>query len=103
MSSTRLPLMKAVTSLSQVIHSDALLSGLPSFGRWIATRNPTVWFSLPVPTQSQWATGSAAGSTIGVRFDISMYAAIKAEARVRRRADDRPRANGGFLQIAFTF
>jgi hypothetical protein len=43
------------------------------------------------------------GSTIGVRFDISMYAAIKAEARVRRRADDRPRANGGFLQIAFTF
>jgi hypothetical protein len=43
------------------------------------------------------------GSTIGVRFDISMYAAIKAEARVRRRAEDRPRANGGFLQIAFTF
>ena len=43
------------------------------------------------------------GSTIGVRFDISMYAAIKAEARVRRRADDRPRSNGGFLQIAFTF
>jgi hypothetical protein len=32
-----------------------------------------------------------------------MYAAIKTEVRVRRRADDRPRANGGFLQIAFTF
>ena len=43
------------------------------------------------------------GSTIGVRYDISMYAAIKAEARLRRRADNQPRANGGFLQIAFTF
>jgi hypothetical protein len=43
------------------------------------------------------------GSTIGVRYDISMYAAIKTEFRVRRRADDRPRNKGGFLQIAFTF
>ena len=43
------------------------------------------------------------GSTIGVRYDISMYAAIKTEVRVRRRAADRPRENGAFLQIAFTF
>jgi hypothetical protein len=43
------------------------------------------------------------GSTIGVRYDISMYAAIKTEVRVRRRAADQPRTNGAFLQIAFTF
>jgi len=43
------------------------------------------------------------GSTLGVRYDISTYAAIKSEARFRRRAADQPRANGWFLQIAFTF
>jgi hypothetical protein len=43
------------------------------------------------------------GSTFGVRYDISMYAAIKTELRVRRRAADRARTNGGFLQVAFTF
>jgi len=43
------------------------------------------------------------GSTIGVRYDISMYAAIKTEVRVRRRAADQPRTNGAFLQISFTF
>jgi hypothetical protein len=43
------------------------------------------------------------GSTLGVRFDISTYVAIKGELRVRRRLSDRPRTKGGFFQIAFTF
>ncbi len=43
------------------------------------------------------------GSTFGVRYDISTYAAIKVEARTRRRAANLPRNNGAFLQIAFTF
>jgi hypothetical protein len=43
------------------------------------------------------------GSTIGVRYDISMYAAVKTEVRVKRRAADQARTNGGFLQVAFTF
>ena len=43
------------------------------------------------------------GSTIGVRYDISTYAAIKTEGRFRRRVADQPRTNGVFLQIAFTF
>jgi len=43
------------------------------------------------------------GSTIGVRYDVSTYAAIKTEVRTRRRASDQPLANGWFLQIAFTF
>jgi hypothetical protein len=43
------------------------------------------------------------GSTFGIRYDITTYAAIKTEARIRSRAADQPRTNGGFLQIAFTF
>jgi len=43
------------------------------------------------------------GSTIGVRYDISSYAAIKTEARTKERASNQPRTNGWFLQIAFTF
>ncbi len=43
------------------------------------------------------------GSTVGVRYDISTFAAIKSEARVRRRVSDQPRTNGWFLQISFTF
>ena len=43
------------------------------------------------------------GTTIGVRYDISTYAAIKTEARARRRVEGQPSANGWFLQICFTF
>ena len=43
------------------------------------------------------------GSTAGIRFDISTYAAIKSEGRFRKRASGRPNTNGWFLQIAFTF
>ena len=43
------------------------------------------------------------GSTFGVRYDISSYAAIKTEGRIRRRDSGQPRANGWFAQVAFTF
>jgi hypothetical protein len=43
------------------------------------------------------------GSTVGVRYDASTFAAIKVEARFRRRTSDQPRTNGAFAQIAFTF
>jgi hypothetical protein len=43
------------------------------------------------------------GSTIGIRYDLSTYAAVKAEARIRRRTADAERTNGAFLQICFTF
>jgi hypothetical protein len=43
------------------------------------------------------------GSTVGVRYDISTYVAVKTEARIRRRAADQERTNGWFLQICFTF
>jgi len=43
------------------------------------------------------------GSTLGVRYDISTYAAIKTEARLRRRVSSQPRMNGWFFQVSFTF
>ncbi len=43
------------------------------------------------------------GSTLGVRYDISNYAAVKSEVRARRRVEHQPRNNGWFLQICFTF
>jgi hypothetical protein len=43
------------------------------------------------------------GATFGVRYDISTYAAIKGEGRIRSRAADVPHTNGFFLQVAFTF
>ena len=43
------------------------------------------------------------GSTLGVRYDISTYAAIKTEARLRQRVSGQPRSNGWFFQVSFTF
>jgi hypothetical protein len=43
------------------------------------------------------------GSTFGVRFDASTYAAIKTEGRIRSRAETQPNTNGWFVQICFTF
>lgn len=42
-------------------------------------------------------------SIAGVRWDVSMNAAFKAEYRALRRLDDAPRTHGAFFQIAFTF
>ncbi|HEV8523574.1 MAG TPA: hypothetical protein VGQ71_03665, partial [Terriglobales bacterium] len=43
------------------------------------------------------------GSTIGVRYDISGFAAMKGEYRNTRRQAGEPRVNGLFLQTSFTF
>jgi hypothetical protein len=42
------------------------------------------------------------GSTVGIRYDITSFAAIKLEYRNQRRPGQ-PRVNGGFVQTAFTF
>ena len=44
-----------------------------------------------------------AGSVVGLRYDISSFAAIKAEYRNQRRLPGQPRVNAGFLQTSFTF
>jgi Phosphate-selective porin O and P len=43
------------------------------------------------------------GSTFGVRYDITNYAAFKGEYRNMRHGVDEPRVNGAFFQTAFTF
>lgn len=48
------------------------------------------------------AVPSLAGSTIGVRYDISSFAALKLEYRNQRRPGE-PRVNGAFAQTSFTF
>jgi hypothetical protein len=42
-------------------------------------------------------------SVLGVRYDISRFAAIKAEYRNSRLTPGEPRVDGAFLQTAFTF
>ncbi len=44
-----------------------------------------------------------AGSAVGLRYDISNFASIKAEYRNQRRVPGLPRVNGAFLQTSFTF
>jgi hypothetical protein len=43
------------------------------------------------------------GSTLGMRYDVSTYAAVKTEYRTWRRSAVLPRNSGGFFQICFTF
>lgn len=45
---------------------------------------------------------SLAGSVLGVRYDISSFAALKFEYRNQRRPG-LPRVNAGFIQTSFTF
>src|SRR5437868_9576330 len=42
------------------------------------------------------------GSTVGVRYDITNYAAVKGEYRNQRAGVDEPRVNGASFQTAFT-
>jgi hypothetical protein len=43
------------------------------------------------------------GSTLGIRYDISNFAAFKSEYRNFRRLATEPRVNGVFFQTSFTF
>jgi hypothetical protein len=43
------------------------------------------------------------GVTAGVRYDLSMHAAVKGEYRTWTRGEGSRRNHGGFLQVCFTF
>ena len=43
------------------------------------------------------------GSLVGVRYDITNYAAFKGEYRNFRQGAGKPRVGGAFFQTAFTF
>ncbi len=59
---------------------------------------------IHIPAADPVFTGvpSLAGSVVGLRYDITSFAAIKAEYRNQRRPG-LPRINGAFLQTSFTF
>jgi len=57
-----------------------------------------VWDFTPMPS-----TVDLVGSTVGVRYDITNYAAFKGEYRNSRHGVGEPRVNGTFFQTAFTF
>lgn len=48
-------------------------------------------------------SGDLVGSTLGLRYDISSYAAFKGEYRHTKRQETDPHVNGLFLQTSFTF
>jgi hypothetical protein len=52
--------------------------------------------------QSQ-AVPNLAGSVLGVRYDLTSFAALKFEYRNQRRAPGEPHINSGFVQTSFTF
>jgi hypothetical protein len=43
------------------------------------------------------------GTTLGVRYDVSTFVALKAEMRAQRHDDDQGTRTGVFLQASFTF
>ena len=62
------------------------------------------WEYIHIPRTEPVLAGvpSLAGSLVGIRYDITSFAAIKMEYRNQRRPG-LPRINGGFLQTSFTF
>src|SRR3989441_12599807 len=54
-------------------------------------------------SEEVFANQDLVGSIVGLRYDISNYAAFKSEYRNTKRLPGEPRINGLFLQTAFTF
>ena len=62
------------------------------------------WEYIHIPSSDPVFVGvpSLAGSTVGVRYDITTFSAFKVEYRNQRRPG-LPRINGAFVQTSFTF
>jgi hypothetical protein len=62
------------------------------------------WEYIHIPQADEVFRGvsSLAGSVLGMRYDLSNFAAVKAEYRNQRRPG-LPRIHGAFLQTSFTF
>jgi hypothetical protein len=76
---------------------------LPSFNKVLKPYYRFEHINIDAADQVFTGVMNLDGSTLGVRYDLSTYAAIKTEARIRRRVQDLPRTNGWFLQVCFTF
>jgi hypothetical protein len=61
------------------------------------------YIHVPLSDSAFQPISNLAGSTAGLRYDISSFAAMKFEYRSQRRLPGQPRVNGGFLQTSFAF
>ncbi|MCU1273720.1 MAG: hypothetical protein JWO48_1151 [Bryobacterales bacterium] len=75
---------------------------LPWFGRLWKPYYRFEYIHIPRSDKLFKTVPSLAGSTVGVRYDISSFAALKFEWRNLRRPGER-RVNGAFAQTSFTF
>jgi hypothetical protein len=75
---------------------------LPWFERLLKPYYRFEYIHIPGSDKLFRAVPSLAGSTVGVRYDISSFAALKFEYRNLRRPGE-PRVNGAFAQTSFTF
>lgn len=78
---------------------------LPSWGRLWKPYYRYEFIHAPAtdPVFSVQGFPNLSGSTFGVRYDISTFAAIKGEYRNIRRTPGVPNTNGAFFQTSFTF
>jgi hypothetical protein len=98
-------------------HHQDLLTGqvfnTPAFYVQIAYRLPWLERTLkpyyrydyvqPPPGEPVLSGTRYQGSTLGLRYDISNFAAFKSEYRNFQRLSSEPRVNGVFFQTSFTF
>jgi hypothetical protein len=54
-------------------------------------------------SEPDWDVDDFVQSTLGIRYDITTYAAFKGEYRNTKRGVGEPSVNGAFFQTAFTF
>jgi hypothetical protein len=76
---------------------------LPGFARLWKPYYRFEYIHIPKTDEVFQGVPNLAGSVVGVRYDLSNFAAMKFEYRHQRRGPGLPRINAGFLQTSFTF
>ena len=75
---------------------------LPWYGKTLKPYYRYEYTHTPL-TEQVFTNQDLTGSILGLRYDITSYAAFKAEYRNTKRLETDPRVNGVFFQTAFTF
>ena len=92
----------SLTSSSRAYYIQAAYR-LPSFDRLWKPYFRFEHIDVDVTDQVFAGVPNLDGATLGVRYDLSTYAAVKTEVRARQRVTGQPNSNGWFLQVCFTF
>ena len=75
---------------------------LPWYGKSLKPYYRYEYIHTPL-SEEVFSNLDLSGSILGLRYDITNYAAFKAEYRNTKRLETDPRVNGVFFQTAFTF